>query len=214
MHTTDAVSLNNEFSKGNGWDKGSVDEFILDCVDAVSKHIIIPQGLPGVAPRNGLFANTLSIRLGDFLRARQTNPQLVPNTVTEILAAESLGFCFKWGRTIGANWYHLYFDQGEPFFGHIYDRRHNKKSKKAITLMDRVTHLGESDMRMVPALQVADLLAWCINHNDNVRREWHGRLHGLTWRSLYLDEAMLLNPINEIPQIIRSWNLPKRRPTK
>ena len=213
LHTTDAVSLNGEFSKGNGWDKASVDSFISDCVKTVGEHIAIPLNIPNTPARPGLYVVMLSIRLDDFIRARGVNPRL-PNTVEEVCATESLGFCFQWGKHLGAHWYHLYFDQGEPFFGHIYDRKHNKKSKKTITLMEKISHLGESDMRLVPALQLADLFAWCINHNKNVTREWHGALHELPWQSLYLDFQMLLSPITGIPELVRSWKLPRRKPTK
>jgi len=213
LHTTDAVSLNGEFSKDKGWDKTLVDDFISDCVKTVAEHIAIPMNIQKTPSRPGLYGLTLSIRLDDFIRARGINPQL-PTTVEEICATESLAGCFKWGRQIGAHWYHLYFDQGEPFFGHIYDRKHNKKSKKTISLMEKVSRLEESDMKLVPALQLADLFAWCINHNNNVTREWHGKLHELPWHSLFLDYQMLLNPIKGIPELVRSWKLPKRKPTK
>ena len=143
LYTTDAVSLNGEFSKDKGWDKASVDNFISDCVKIIAKHIAIPLNVADTPARPGFYVVTLSIPLDDFIRARTANPEL-PNTVEEICATESLGFCFKWGKHIGAHWYNLYFDQGEPFFGHIYDRKHNKKSKKTISLMERVSHLGES----------------------------------------------------------------------
>ena len=80
--------------------------------------------------------------------------------------------------------------------------------------MERVTHLGESDMRAVPALQLADLFAWSINHNDNVSREWHAKLNALPWNSLYLDYDLLLKPIAGVFDLVQSWKLPPRRPTR
>ena len=202
LHTTDAVSLNKEFAKKNGWEKTSVDAFIDDCVGVIERGIT-----------RGLFPVTLTIRLDDFLRARQTNPELLPNTVEDICATESLSFCFKRGRVTGAESYQLYFDQGEPFYGHIYDRLHNKKSKRDIAFMQKIGHLGESDMRLVPALQVADLFAWCSNHHDNVSRDWHRRLNALRWQSLFLDYDLLIKPMPKAIEMSRSWNLPRRRPT-
>lgn len=214
LHMTDAVSLKKEFSPKRGWDRPKVDALVSDCVSVVANHIIIPDRFPNASPRNGLFVVTLSIKLKDYLEARELDPEQVPDTITEICASESLGFCFKWGKIIGTNWYHLYYDQGEPFFGHTVHRTQNKNSRKSIELLRRVTHLGESDMRMVPALQLADLFAWCINHNDNVVREWHGRLHGLPWQSLTLSKETMLDRKNAIPRMIKSWCLPKRRPTR
>ncbi len=209
LHTTDAVSLQREFSRENGWSKESVDFFILDCVSVIAEHLSTP-GAFGHLAKPGLHIVTLTIPLDDYRRAKESNSKL-PNSVTEICASESLGFCFRWGRRIGAQWHHLYFDQGEPFYGHVYDRKHNRKSKKAITLMEKVVDLEESDMRVVPALQIADLFAWCINHNDVVSREWHRRLHGLPRDSLYLDYDLLLKPTPGALERTADWNLPKRR---
>ena len=103
LHTTAAVSLKNEFSSKEGWSRTTVDAFILDCVRVVEKHIAIPDKVQGMAPRPGLLVATLSIRMKDFLRARETDPETVAPTVTEICASESLAFCFKWGRMIGAH---------------------------------------------------------------------------------------------------------------
>lgn len=211
LHTTDAVSLQKEFSKVNGWDKDSVDSFLSDCVEVIAGHLSVPSPTRTIA-KAGLHVVTLTIPLNDYQRARTSNAKL-PNSVTEICASESLGFCFKWGRRIGAQSYELYFDQGEPFYGHICDRKRNGRSRKAITLMERVSHVGESDMRAVPALQFADLFAWCINHNDTVSRKWHGRLNSLSWDSLYLDHDLLLKPTPGALERTAAWNLPRRRAT-
>ena len=219
LHTTDAVCLQREFSPNTGWNNDKVDRLISDCVRVIDRHLYVPDGivspvLPfGDVAKAGLMVVTLMIPLEDYKRAKKANPSL-PNTVTEICTTESLAFCFKWGKKIGTRWYELYFDQGEPFYGHVYDRRHNKKSKKDIDLMKRVVHLGESDMRVVPALQVADLFAWCINHNDDVRRNWHHHLHSLSWASLFLDYDLLQNPTPGVLERFAMWKLPRRRPNR
>jgi hypothetical protein len=185
-----------------------------DACGAVQGEIITPSDRFSIL-KAGLMVVTLTIPLSDYKRAREYNPKL-PNSVTEICTSESLGYCFKWGRGIGAEWYELYFDQGEPFYGHVCDRRDGKKSKKQITLMERVVHIGESDMRAVPALQMADLFAWCINHNDVVRRKWHERLHAVpwgSWPSLILDYGHLTNPTPGALERTAAWKLPRRRPT-
>jgi hypothetical protein len=212
LHTTDAVSLKRDFSEKKGWTGERVDALILDCVRLIAKHIAIPMEWPGMAPRQGIFVTTLSIKPDDYRKARATLSML-PNSIADVLASESVGFCFKWGTHIGTHWWQFYFDQGEPFYGHVRDRLNNKESKKAIPLMSKVSHLGESNTRESPALQVADLFAWCINHNDNVVRDWHRALHSLPWRSLFLDHDLLVKPKDGALERMESWNLPKRRPT-
>lgn len=194
-----------------------MDDLISDCVRVIERHLYIPKGkvdpaLPfGDIAKPGLMVVTLTIPLDDYKRAQKNNPDL-PNSVTEICATESLSFSFKWGRKIGTLRYELYFDQNEPFYGHAYDRRHNKKAKKDIDIMKRVHHLGESDMRVVPALQVADLFAWCINHNEDVRRNWHHYLHSLpNWGSLILDYGYLANSTLGVLKRMAMWKLPQRK---
>jgi hypothetical protein len=209
LHTTDAVSLQNEFHPDNGWSRDSVDALISDCVEVIAKHLSLPGPFREIS-RPGLHVVTLTIPLNDYRKARKVVAKL-PNSITELCTSESLGFCFNWGRRIGAQFYHLYFDQGEPFYGHAHDRKVGKKSKKAITLMKDVVHLGQSNMRVVPALQLADLFAWCITHNDAVTRKWHERLHDIPWDSLYLDYGYLVNPTPGALERTADWNLPQRK---
>ncbi len=218
LHTTDAIGLQKDFSNDKGWDDGKVNAFISDCVEVIRNHHYVPAGpFPVDIPFNpqvakqGLMAVTLTIPLDDYRKARNAVFKL-PESVTEISASESLGFLFKWGKLIGAEWYELYFDQGEPFYGHVDDRKRNPRSKKQITPMEKVVHLGKSDMRISPALQMADLFAWCINHNDDTRRDWHLKLNDLPWRSLILDYEHLIRPTPGALERTAAWNLPKRRP--
>jgi hypothetical protein len=218
LHTTNAVSLKKEFSRTKGWSDNKVNVLVSDCVDVIANHFYVPAGpFPIDIPFNpqitkqGLMAVTLTIPLNDYQKAKNVVFKL-PANVTEICASESLGFLFKWGRLIGVEWYELYFDQGEPFYGHVADRKCNPRAKKQITLMEKVVHLGKSDMRVSPALQMADLFAWCINHNDNTRRDWHRKLNDLPWRSLILDYEHLTKPTPGALERTAAWNLPKRRP--
>jgi hypothetical protein len=80
--------------------------------------------------------------------------------------------------------------------------------------MEKVAHLGESDMRLLPALQMADLFAWGINHANQEVREWHIRLHDLKWESAALEYEHLINPNRAAIDLIHSWKLPKRRATE
>lgn len=212
LHTTDAVALRENFSREKGWDNDRVDALISDCVTIIENHIEIPSRIPEMPLKPGLFFVTLQIQLKDFVYARESNPSL-PESVTELCATESLGFCFRRGRMLGAKWYHLYFDQGEPFYGHIYDRKNHRKARRAIPQLNKVVHLGESNMRLVPALQAADLFAWCISHHNRVTRQWHARLHRLPWQAWYLDYLLLINPKKGALEMVKSWKLPKRKLT-
>ena len=210
LHTTDAVSLRNDFAKEKGWSKTRVDAFIGDCVDVIGRQIRIPHGVPGRRPREGLYPVTLTIPFDDWLRAKKTLPKL-PDTIEELCATESVSFALKWGRLIDAKKYEFYFDRGENFHGHISNRWRHPKAQKDIEQMKDVIHVGESSSRDVPALQMADLFAWCINHNDNVSREWHGRLHSLPYKSPLLDYEHLIKPRPGVLEIIDSWGFPPRR---
>jgi hypothetical protein len=213
LHTTDAVSLKNDFSVESGWDKNAVDSLILDCVEVIGKHIEVPTGTPGMRPRKGIYPTTLLIPLSDWLKARRDLPEL-PNTIAEIFTTEALGFCFKRGRDVGAKHFELYFDQGEPFYGHVSDRYRSSKAKRAMPLLEAIVHLGESNMRVVPALQMADLFAWCVNHNHRVVRQWHIALHNLPWKSLFLDYALLIKPSPKAIDMTRAFGLPRRVSTE
>lgn len=210
LHTTDAVSLQNDFAKEKGWNKTRVDSFIGACVDVIGRQITIPGGTPGRRPRTGLYPVTLTIPFDDWLRAIKTVPKL-PNTIEEICATESLGFCLKWGREIGAKKYQLYFDRGEKFYGHIHNRWRHPKVRKDVELMKDILNVDESISRYVPALQMADLFAWCINRANQETRKWHLRLHDLQWQSRLLDYEHLINPSQMALERAASWELPRRR---
>ncbi len=213
LHTTDAVSLKNEFSTENGWTDRRVNAFIGDCVRTIGKHIEIPEGAPGRGARGGLYPVTFMIPLTDWLRARAENPSL-PNTVAEVCTTESLGFCFKRGTQLGAKRFELYFDRGEPFYGHVSDRWRSSKARSEMPLLTSVARLGEADMRAVSALQMADLFAWCINHNHVVVRDWHKALHSLPWSALFLDYPKLIRPRPRAIELTRSLKLPQRQTTE
>lgn len=215
LHTTDAVTLNKTFSKKNGWNNAAVDNLILDCVRAVKKHIAMPSLVPGEY-RPGLRVVTMTIYLEDYKRARKSKPEL-PKSVDEICTSEVLGFVFKWGHEIGAECYHLYFDRGEGFYGHVRDRKDSKKIRRDVPLLDKVAALAEAEMQLTPGLQLADLFAWCISHNEAPsKRLWHRALNDLpkdpSWESLYMDEGYLLNPIPGALERIQTWGTPQRKP--
>ncbi len=210
LHTTDAVSLQNDFAKEKGWNKTRVDSFVGDCVDVIGKQMTIPTGVRGKLPRTGLYPITLTIPFDDWIRAKKTVPEL-PDTIEELCATESLSFALKWGEHIGAKKYQLYFDRGENFCGHIRNRWRHPKAQREIKRMKDILNVDESISRDVPALQMADLLAWGINRANQETREWHIRLHNLPYRSALLDYEHLINPRRWVLESIASWGLPRRK---
>jgi hypothetical protein len=210
LHTTDAVSLQNDFCIEKEWTNKRVDAFIGSCVDVIGRHMTVPRGIPGRMPRPGLCPITLTIPFEDWLKAKKTVPNL-PDTIEELCATESVNFAFKWGRYIGSKKYELFFDQGERLYGHINTRWRHPKAKRDIPIMEDVVHVGESVSKYVPALQMADLFAWCISHNDSVSRQWHRKLYGFAWHSALLDYAHLINPIPEALEKVASWGLSPRK---
>jgi hypothetical protein len=210
LHTTDAVSLQNDFTREKGWNKTRVDSFIGDCVEVIEKQITIPTGFGVNRPRVGLYPVTLTIPFSDWLIAKRTVPEL-PDTIEELCATESFGFAVSRGRDIGARKYELHFDRGEPFFGYIHNRWEHPKAKKDITVMKDVISISQDISRYVPALQMADLLAWGINRANQETREWHKRLHSLPYRSALLDYEHLIKPRKGVLETVASWKLPPRK---
>jgi hypothetical protein len=209
LHTTDAVSLRNDFSKESGWNKKRVDCFIGDCVGVIERQIAIPYGIPGKHPRNGLYPITLTVPFDDWVRAKKKIPKL-PNSIEEICATETVSFAFKLGREVSANKYELYFDRGEKLYGHVYDRWKHPKAKKDIEAMKDVIIVAEAVSMDIPALQMADLLAWSINRANQETRVWHRRLHSLPYKSKLLDYEHLIKPRPGVLEVIDSWRLPNR----
>jgi hypothetical protein len=122
--------------------------------------------------------------------------------------------CTTYGLMTGHHKLQFFFDQGEPFYGHLDDRAKNKKAKKAAPDIQTV-HLAESNMRDVPALQAADLFAWAINRrykDGSASFEWQKRLLAIDRDEEVFRYARLLKPNREHIDIVKSWKLPPRRP--
>jgi hypothetical protein len=207
LHTTDAVSLKAEpFTKENGWDRDRRDAFISDCVTIIEAHIAEPPNKTDPHGRFGLLPYVLTVVLKDFLRARDANPE-VPKTAEEICAMQTVFRCLQWGEYIGAHFYHLVFDQGEPFMGHVLDRQNNRKAKRHLkAIVERITSIKESNMRLVPALQMADLFAWCINNKRRTpRHKWQDRmLSDSGWINDWLDYDQMVKILPGVSDLVKS----------
>lgn len=212
LHTSDAVALQGEFHNEKGWDKTKRNAFITACVKVIEDHIALRISKKS-AGRLGLGVCTQTVKLKDYIKARSVKPDLP--VVTEICATNALARTLEWGEDImGANFYHMFFDQGEPYYGHVKDRKDNRKAKKLLPLMGRITSMTEVDMRYTPALQMADLVAWCCSHKQaNPRYKWQNRLLSLNWIDDSFDYDRLLNPVQQSIDLVKTWKLPRRKPT-
>jgi hypothetical protein len=210
LHTTDAVSLQNDFATEKGWNKTRVDSFIGDCVSVIRSHMAIPPRTSGGGERMGLLPITLTVPFDDWLRAKRDVPE-IPETIEDICARESVAYALKWGKYIGSKKYELYFDRGEPFYGYIRNTWRHPKAQIDIELMKDIINVSESISREIPALQMADLFAWSVNRANQETRQWHIRLHDLPWESRLLDYEHLVNPNPDALKRIASWGLPPRR---
>jgi len=149
--------------------------------------------------------------LKDLKRIQSEEPKLAP--VGDILVSQCAAYCFQWGRSIGATDYEFFFDQGESFYGHAQDRVRVKKSRRDSPIWEHVIHIGESDARRVPALQVADLFAWTLNRaieENTARYEWQVRLGAIGRDRDILDYDKLSKPLPGAIEKIHAWGMPKR----
>ena len=210
LHVTDAVTLNEPYSVDKGWSNHRVDDLILDCVRVLRRHAARPSLIDGEF-RPGLRAVTMTMFVEDYKNARQAN-NLLPNSIYELCTSELLGFVFRWGRRVSAENHHLCFDRGEPYRGHALDRVKVERVKTTCPIFNHVVVDAEADMRLTPALQLADLFAWCVSHNDMAdKRLWHRALDYLeSWESVYMNEKYFANPIPGALKKTADWRLPKR----
>lgn len=212
VHTTDAVSLNNEFSQDKGWSKNRTRELLRDSVTIINRCLAEPlkHNFDGILPL------TTTVNMRDFKRAKQKVPDL--GTPEAICVISTLDMCFQHGsRHLDIHRFKLIFDQNEKFYGHIRDRKDNRKSRATDRIWSNVDALTEADMRRVPGLQVADLFAWSVNSkykHGGTHHNWqkellarHGEDHRLTYEQL-------LKPNFEVIERVKSWKLPPRRRTQ
>jgi hypothetical protein len=121
-----------------------------------------------------------------------------------------MGFCFRRGRQLGAERYDLHFDRGEPFRGHVIHIKNSRQAMVDVPYFKRVNVCPEKAADLTPALQMVDLFAWCISHNDNVTRFWHRVLNDLPWASRYLNYEYLVKPDLAALERTLGWELPRR----
>jgi hypothetical protein len=213
LHTTDAVARRGIY---RGWDEKQRDAFLLDCVRVAGKHGA--RATIGEVPGKwGLFPTVAAFVLKDFNEHREENPDL-PQNANEACLRQVLGEVLLWSQNQAAcEHIHCFFDQGEPFYGVLCHLLQNKRALKDAVYLQKITSRTEADMRITPALQMADLYAWCVSHRLSAwKPKWQIKLLKTHWLGQWFDKSTLVasNIRPDQQAIYKSWNLPKRKPTR
>jgi hypothetical protein len=215
LHTTDAVTFNGEFERQKGWDEAKRDAFMNECAQVLCNHVIEFGSSKPVKP--GLIPYTVTIVLKDFRQYQTDNPS-GPQDATEILATCALWHAFECFKLCEGDFLQMYFDQNEPFYGHVKDRLTNPRfirDAKAHGLdVGRRLFAAETNMRSVAALQAADLLAYCVANSYNVRFSWQQTILDMNRQNEWLDYPKLDIDFEKYDRIVSKYKLPRRRPTR
>jgi hypothetical protein len=167
LHTTDAVSLQNQFSRQNGWDRGRVSGLLLDCAKVLRSKCATQVGAH--IPRLGLRPCAIRIELADYLLAQERIGNAMP-VLTDIIAQQALGYCGAWWQFRGGHFLDAIFDNKGPYCAHILHRL--RIAAPTFPLSNKLT-CKEASMKDTPALQACDLIAWSVGHREQVKNEWH-----------------------------------------
>jgi hypothetical protein len=214
LHTTDAAVGNTPYSLNEGWDRTRIDKFVDALITVAFDRMARP--ITDYDPGNmGLFVYTVTINLKDYIRAKQS-VSVIP-TADEILATESLNACFKFGRDFtDSQYYHLVYDQNEPFRGHVLDRQKKRKAVETWPMFGDIISNTQANSRFVPALQLADLFAYCYSHKRDKGQKfpWEARVLSFPIEEAYADYQRLINPRKQTLALAQSMRFPPRTPTR
>jgi hypothetical protein len=211
LHTTYAVSRQGIYK---GWSEPQRDDFLRDCVRIACKHCarFSMDDDPG---KFGLLPFVVSIVLKDFVERAQQEPTASKNA-DEACLRQAVGEILLWSENQAAcDQCHFFFDQGEPYYGHLCQLLQNKEATKTAYLLQKIKHRSESDMRDEAALQLADLYAWVqCNRNSDWNPVWKVKLLNSHFRWQWIDKSNLHDVNQDHQAAWLSWNLPKRAATK
>jgi hypothetical protein len=169
LHTTDAVLLQNHFSRQNGWDRCRVNALLLDCAKILRSKCTTQVG--GHIRRLGLRPCAIRIDSADYLNAQEQIGNAMP-VLTDIIAQQAIGYCGGWWQFRGGHFLDAIFDSNEPYCAHILNRLRRSIAPPNFQLSNRLACI-EASMKDTPALQACDLIAWSVSHWEHVKNEWH-----------------------------------------
>ena len=211
LHTTDAVSRQGIYE---GWTEKQADKFLRDCSRIACKHCA--RAAIGNDPgKFGLLPMVVSVTLKDFVEEGRSNPNALKNA-NEGMLRQILHEVLLWSdNQAQCDQCHFFFDQGEPFYGLLHQLMQSRKAAKTATKLQKITHRSESDMRYVPALQLADLYAWAqCNRSSDWNPVWKKKLLASHFQWWWIDKTNIRNIHEENQAEWLRWNLPKHSATK
>jgi hypothetical protein len=211
LHTTDAVARRGIY---DGWSERQRDAFLRDCVKIASKHGA-RAAIGGKPGRFGIYTFVVSIVLKDFVAARKTVPG-IPRNANDSCLREAATDILLWSEDQAkCKECHFFFDRGEPFYGHLKHLLESKKARNDAFLLKKITDTTESNMRRVPALQLADLYAWCASHRSaSWQPRWQVKLLSSHYRWILLDKTNLHDLALDSIARSQKWRIPRTRDTK
>jgi hypothetical protein len=207
LHTTDAVNRKGEFKD---WQEDQVDALIDDCVTIIERCVTVKDG--DNFTFRGLRPIATSVNLEEFRKALLKQPDI--GTPEHLCVIYDLAYVHTWANFTGYHKLQLFFDQNEPFMGYVVDRKSSKRVIRDAPGMKEIVHVGESDMRHVPALQATDLLGWCVNRkceNGNISKPWIRRMLAIDRDGKAFRYADMLDVKPENIAKVKTWKMPKRR---
>jgi hypothetical protein len=215
LHTVDAVTGNGVYK---GWGREKTTDFLSDSVGIAIKHLIKKKNLKiGFPGKYGLYGCITTVNIKDFIEHAQNYPE-APQNANELLLRQTLALLLPWsqrGADPPCDECHCIFDQGEPFYGHLDDIITRKKALQDAPLLAHITSRTKANMRRTPALQLADLLAWCESHKlDTNKPQWHESILGSDVQREWYDRTNLGNNAPDQQKVFRSWKVNRRRPTR
>jgi hypothetical protein len=221
LHTTDALSFRGIYTKWwnpNNRDGSAAirDAFLADCAKIIADCALQPSDKPEKL-RETLVPMSVTIDLLDFKRAQQQPSG--PQDATQILATQALSHAVVCAKIFRSHFIELFFDRNEPYRGHVDDRLRNRRFLNRMMAggmdLERRLLLGAPlDMRDVPELQAADLLAWTIENQKPVRFDWQCTILSIPSKlEEKIDYDLLQKPDPLVEALENHCRFPKRRAT-
>ena len=209
LHTTDAVSNKRNYKN---WTSVRINAFLTDCVRVALEHIARPS-TPNGRGKFGLYPYIVTVCLKDFAQAKLLDG--VSRNANEVCLRQALHASMLWGDDQAqCTQQSLCFDRGEPFYGFVCNILESRRARREALGLSRIISRTEADMRDVPALQLADLYAWSVNHHSQQNtRKWHKDLLDAKHGGEYLTKEVFENNVID-PTIWNSWGIAKRKDTK
>jgi len=191
MHVVEAINLRNEFKKDKGWD----DPKVWALINALVSYIT-------TLPRDKVCQFISTVDMDAYRKLQAETYQMdspVDICITSCVTRVMFWYLHEYraGVDLEARYY---FDKNEPFepvFKANWIAETEKDAEiKTVSIWTHIRHVGSSDMRTTPGLQVADMLAWGSNREENEGASTFPHI-ALTLRSLVptksvkWDESML-----------------------